>query len=144
LNLAGILRLEWLAGACITLLFLLAYQNDFQISRDLENKLYDLTISTHQVSADNNIIILNPAQLADASSVQSLQIALSATINKLSDANVSLIGMEVLPTQTNHKPAAALLKAIRRSGNTLMPVYFDTSASNAPAAHSHDNKIDVL
>lgn len=141
MNLAGILRLDWLAGTCITLLFLLAYQNNIHVTQDLENKLYDLTISAPQVPADSNIIILHPDQQTAASPVQASQASLATLINALSDANAALIGMEMLPAQTNHKPAAALLEAIRRSGNTVMPVYFDTSASNAP---SHPDPGDDL
>jgi len=141
LNPGAIWKSDWLSGVIITLLFLAAYQFAFQPFQRIENLMYDGYAARPVDSIDEHIVLieLDQASLSEANPLA--QQAMASVINKLTAAGARLIGLDVLYRQSSAQASAtgnadALVEAVRRSGNTLLPLFVDVAAS-----HEYSNDI---
>jgi len=132
LNFGAIWKSDWLAAAILTLLFLVAYEYAWPPLRYLENLVYDQVSGQSALTADERIVLIDMDEQALSGNRQ----AMASVIGTLSEAGARVIGLGVLysqPVSTAH--GQPLLDAVRRSGNTLMPMFF-TAASAQGTAHA--------
>lgn len=130
----------WFIGIFITLLFLLAKISGFTPLQKLELLAYDYAVQSSMSPAGEQIVIIN----IDENSISGLgnwpwpQQIIGDVITKLS-AHAQLIGLDIYyraadPLSTQQP----LARAVRESGKTLLPVFFnigrepDTSTTAVP------------
>jgi len=138
LNFGAIWKSDWFVGATLTLLFVLATQQGITPLDSIENTIYDSSVINSTQSPDNQIVILNINTSALYKTGLTSEQAGSSAIDKLTSANARFIGID----DSFNKPASsasisknsthhgALETTIRNAGNTVLPVYFEISASN--------------
>lgn len=127
----------WLISSLLTLLFLAAHATEFPPVHSLELKAYDLAIKAVMKPADENIVIVT----IDDNSVSRLgrwpwpQPILAGVINQLSAAGAKIIGLDIFYNKSaTSGEQQELADAVKRSGNTLLPVYFWLGRNPNPAS----------
>jgi len=120
LNFGAIWKSDWLAAVMLTLLFLAAYQYAFPPLRYLENLVYDQVAGQSELATDKRIALINMDEQALSGNGQ----AMASLIDKLSGAGARVIGLGTLYSQPASIQEQPLVEVVRRSGNTLMPMFF--------------------
>ncbi|OIO67062.1 MAG: serine/threonine protein kinase [Zetaproteobacteria bacterium CG1_02_53_45] len=148
----AIWKSDWFIGAIISFLFIAAYASDFSLLRKVEFAFYDLAIQANDHPSRGDIALLNfDSAGKDQPELQNL---IAKSIHKLSDAGARFIAVDILfsePAQAGSNHLNKLTEAVRHSGNTLMPIFFepgDISGSALPdyvkaAAIKHINSVDT-
>ncbi len=132
-----------LISSGLTLLFVLAYLNNSAPLQRLELLAYDHAMQARSQAADERIIIID----IDDESITQLgrwpwpRSVIGKMIGRLSSAGAHLVGLDILYSEAAQAMDSPELKdenrilidAVRKSGNTLMPMLFETGESNASA-----------
>jgi serine/threonine-protein kinase len=106
LNNSAFWKSDWVIGLAVTLLFCLAYLTRFGPTLYLEQKAYDVGVSASITPADNRIVILD----IDNNSIERIgrwpwpRSVVSNAIQKLSDANARLIGVDIFYSEKQRVP----------------------------------------
>lgn len=109
MNNSAFWKSDWVLGLGITLLFCLAYLTGFGPTLSLEQKAYDVGVSASITPADNRIVILD----IDDSSIERIgrwpwpRSVVSDVIQKLSDADARLIGVDIFYSEKQQVPRSA-------------------------------------
>ncbi len=133
MNLHAIWKSDWFIGSALTLLFVIAFQQELTLLKSIENIVYDSSVTSTSQTGDKKIIILNINPESLPSTGLSSKQAITSAVEKLTDANASFIAID--SRFRNNKEIAqapadrALVDIIYKSGNTLLPVYFDIDTS---------------
>ena len=134
LNYGAIWKSDWFIGTIISVLFLAAYASDFSLLAKMELKTYDLAIQVNSHPSSGNIVLLNvDAPSKDQTQQDSL---IAKGITKLTHAGARFIAVDTLFSESEQRisnQVHSLTKAVRDSGNTLMPMFFDTGSSSNSA-----------
>jgi len=135
LNFGAIWKSDWLVGVILTLLFLAACEYAVSPLRSLETVIYDQLAGQSELAPDENIVLVNMDEQTLASADRS---AMTSVITSLSGAGARLIALDILFDQpgphsstSEHMP---LVEAVRRSGITLMPMFFEVDHVNDHAS----------
>jgi len=151
LNFGAIWKSDWLAAVILTLLFLAACQYALPPLRYLEHLVYDQLSGQSAFSADEHIVLVDVDEQALSDNGQ----AMASLISMLSGAGARVIGLGTLYSQpASTADGQSLVDAVRRSGNTLMPMFVtagsDQESSNTVLPHElrrlfikHINVTDV-
>jgi len=151
LNFGAIWKSDWLAAVILTLLFLAAYEYALPPLRYLENQVYDQVSGQSALTVDERIVLIDMDEQALSGNGQ----AMASLIGTLSGAGARVIGLGALYSQpASTADVQPLVEAVRRSGNTLMPMFFtagsDQESSNTVLPHElrrlfikHINVTDV-
>jgi len=132
LSFGVIWKSDWLAAVMLTLLFLLAYEFAFLPLRYLENLVYDQVAGQSELTADASIVLVDMDEKALSGAGQQ---DMATVIDRLSDAGARVVGLDALYSQPISNAAEQfLVEAVRRSGNTLMPMFIDIGSE-----HEHSN-----
>ncbi len=131
------MKSDWLAGVILTLLFLVACEFSFLPVRYLDNLVYDQFTGQTDLSAETPIVLIDMDDQALSSDGGRSGQAMASVITRLSDAGARVIGMDVLYDQpSTTSPEAAIVEAVRRSGNTLVPMFI-----TADSGHDYSNTV---
>ena len=153
MNLGAIWKSDWLISATLTVLFTLAYQQGIAPLKHLENTIYDAFVTDKQSTTDNQIVILNIKTSTLRTLELSPQQAATSAINKLTSANARLIGIDSAFHKVEQRSDNSVLfkenqleKAIRDSGNTILPISLKismTDTQNSTTLPTHLNAITL-
>ncbi|MDQ6997701.1 MAG: serine/threonine-protein kinase [Mariprofundus sp.] len=137
MSFGAIWKSNWFVGGILTLLFVLAVQQQTSPMKTIERMIYDVFATQTTTSPDDQIVILN----IDASTLHKKGLtprqAITSSIHTLTAANASFIGIDA----TLKKPATpstinpnnshdALEDAVRNAGNIVLPLYFEIDETN--------------
>jgi len=127
LNFGTIWKSDWLAAVILTLLLLLTYESAFLPLRYLENLIYDQVSGQSKLAAGEQIILVEMDEQARSDADQQ---AMATVITQLTDAGARVIGLDVLYSQPTLNSGQSLVKAVQRSGNTLMPMFMSVGSNH--------------
>ncbi len=131
MNHGAIWKSDWFISAIISILFIVAYVSDFSLLGKMELKTYDLAIEANSHPSSGNIVLLNvDTPSKDQMQMQSL---IAKSIVKLSNAGASFIAVDTLFSESEQRgpyQTDSLSQAVLDSGNTLMPMFFDSGRSS--------------
>jgi len=126
LNFGTIWKSDWLVAVMLTLLFLIACESDFLPLRYFDDLVYDQISDHTELTADKQIILVDMDEkaLSDAGGEQGGE-AMASVIARLSEAGARVIGLGISYSHVASDSDQPLVEAVRRSGNTLMPMFID-------------------
>jgi len=129
LNLGTIWKSDWWIGATLTLLIIMAWQQQFPALQYFQSTLYDAS-AAHLLQPDHDrIVIINIDQNSRHQSGLQAHQAMAAAIDQLTNANARLIGIDSMFTTP---PPSSVLDNIRKSGNTLLAMDFNIGTGQTP------------
>jgi len=133
LNLGVIWKSDWFTSVVMTVLFLVACQYAFQPLQRIEDLMYDYQMAHLEGTSDGHIILINLDQKDLSAPGQQM---MATVIGKLSEAGAHVIALDMLYDQAEaaagagQTDRAGLVKIVRRSGNTVLPIFLDVSTSH--------------
>jgi len=163
LNNRAFWKADWFIGVLLTLLFGFAYSTSFSPLKSLDFAVYDMAVNANRLPTNDHIVMID----IDNASIQRLggwpwsRSEFATIINKLSDANARVVGLDVpfieRQRTSNSMQIAALLRkagqgagskqveaqiramdgdymlssAIKKSGDVYMSMQFDNNARSA-------------
>jgi len=129
LNYGAIWKSDWFIGAIISFLFLAAYAGDFSLFRKLEFTFYDLAMQANTHPSRGDIVLLD-FDTPGKDKIKQQQL-LAEGIHKLSDAGALYIATDLLFSEPAGTGPNSLTQAVQKSGNTLMPIFFQPGSSTS-------------
>jgi len=142
LNFGAIWKSDWLAAVMLTLLFLVAYESAFPPLRYLENLVYDQVAGQSELTADERIALINMDEKALSGADPQ---AMATVIDQLSDAGARVVSLDALYSQpASDGTQQPLVEAVRRSGNTLMPMFIGIGSGQEHANAMLPNELRRL